>query len=351
MTDLSLPRRYSAGPRVLVAVTAAIIVLGIILIYARPGIHPSYLFFFFLPVAAAAVVLGPGVGVAMAALAVLGTLLPSVWLGLDQVMAGYSGSQGEGTALLFVWAVFLIAMAWLVGWVSARGGSLSLTQGLGGRAIRAIEQERRRTGQDIHDGIAQYAAAAYIEAEVLDQVTATSSPEIRAQVERVKHTLGMLVSEARAMAGNLRPPDLGPHEFSESLTRLVDGFETRTGIPTELEIEGDFDVLDESIRICLYRTSQEALTNIERHAEASLVRIWARASRGGADLIVRDNGKGFVPGPAEDGYVRHFGLSGMEERAGYLGGRLIIRSAPGEGTSVVMHIPSYQGRPNARVHF
>jgi signal transduction histidine kinase len=349
MTDLSLPRRYSAGPRALVVVTAAIIALGIVLIYAREGSHPSYLFFFFLPVAVVAVVLGARMGVAMAILAVLGTLLPSVWLGLDRVMAGFSQSQGEGTAILLVWAVFLIAMAWLVGWVSERGGSLSLTQGLGGKAIRAIEQERRHTGQDIHDGIAQYAAAAYIETEVLDEVTAQSSPEVRAQVERVKRTLSMLVAEARAMAGDLRPPDLGPHEFSQSLTRMVESFESRTGIEADLELEGDFGSLGESIRICVYRTTQEALTNVERHAEATLVRIWARGGRGGADLIVKDNGKGFVPERAEDDFVRHFGLSGMRERAGYLGGRLTIRSAPREGTSVVMHIPSYQGRQNGRI--
>jgi signal transduction histidine kinase len=349
MTDLSLPRRYSAGPRVLAAVTVAIILLGIVLIYARQGIHPSYLFFFFLPVAAAAVVLGAFSGVVMAVFAVVGTLLPSLWLGLDRVMAGFSESQGEGTAILLVWAVFLIAMAWLVGFVSERGGSLSLTQGLGGKAIRAIEQERRRTGQDIHDGIAQYAAAAYIEAEVLGEITARSAPEVQSQVERVKQSLSLLVAEARAMAGDLRPPDLGPHEFSESLGRLVDGFRSSTGTPVELELEGDFDAVDESIRICVYRTTQEALANVEHHAEATLVRIWARAGRGGADLIVRDNGKGFVPKQVESDIVRHFGLSGMRERAGYLGGRFVVRSAPGGGTSVVLHIPSYQGRQNGHI--
>ena len=78
--------------------------------------------------------------------------------------------------------------------------------------------------------------------------------------------------------------------------------------------------------------------------------IWARASRGGADLIVKDNGKGFDPENVEDdGAVRHFGLSGMQERAGYLGGRLAVRSTPGEGASVVMHIPSYQGRQYDRI--
>ena len=348
MTHLSMSRRPSAGPRALVVVTAAIILLCIALIYARHGSHPSYLFFFFLPVAAAAVVLGAWVGLIMAGLSVVGTLLPSLWVGLDQVLAGFE--QGETTAIIVVWAVFLLAVAWVVGWVSERGGSLSLTQGLGGRAIRAIEEERRRTGQDIHDGIAQYAAAAYIEAEVLGEVTAASSPEVREQVERVKRTLSMLVTEARTMAGSLRPPDLGPEEFTQNFTKLVEAFESRAGMSAELEFEGDFSFLSDAIRICLYRTTQEALRNIERHAEATSVRIWARAGRGAADLIVKDNGKGFDPDRVEDnGAIRHLGLSGMRERAGYLGGRLAIRSAAGEGTSVVMHIPSYQGRQYDRI--
>ena len=152
-------------------VTAAIVLLCVALIYARQGSHPGYLFFF-LPVAAAAVVLG----------------------------------------------------AWVVGWGSEGGGSLSLTQGLGGRAIQAIEEQGRRTGQDIHDGIAQHAAAAYIEAEVLSEVTAGSAPEVRDQVARVKHTLSLLATEARAMAGSLRPPDLGPEEFSQNFTKMVDDF-------------------------------------------------------------------------------------------------------------------------------
>jgi two-component system NarL family sensor kinase len=332
----------------LVVVTTAIILLCVALIYIRQGSHPGYLFFFFLPVAAAAVVLDAWVGLTMAALSVVGTLLPAIWLGLDHLSAGLA--KGGTTAMLVIWAVFLLAMAWVVGWVSERGGSLSLTQGLGGRAIRAIEEERRRTGQDIHDGIAQYAAAAYIEAEVLGAVAAGSSPEVQEQVERVKRTLGFLVAEARAMAGSLRPPDLGPEEFSQNFIKLVEDFESRAGTSAEVELEGDFGSISDPIRICLYRTTQEALRNIERHAEATSVRIWVRAGRGGAHLIVKDNGRGFDPERVEDsGPVRHLGLSGMRERAGYLGGHLAIRSAPLEGTSVVMHIPSYQGRQNDRI--
>lgn len=341
-------RRYSAGPRALAVAMAAAIVLGALLMYLREGSYSSLLFYFYLPVAAAAVVLGRRTGVLLALFAIAVAVIPSIWLGLDRVVFG-EGVEGERTAVIVIWAVFLVAMAWLVGWVSERGGSLSLTQGLGGRAISAIEKERRRTGQDIHDGIAQYAAAAFIETEVLAGLTAESEPPVRTQVERVKQSLDLLVTEARAMAGSLRPPALGPQEFADSLHQLADSFRARTGVPCDLELEGDFAAHSDSIRICVYRTMQEALSNAERHAEATAVRVWARAGKNGVDLIVRDNGRGFLVEEAydDDGGL-HFGLSGMRERAGYLGGRVVIRSAPGEGTSVVLHVPSYQGKQNGR---
>ena len=98
-------------------------------------------------------------------------------------------------------------------------------------------------------------------------------------------------------------------------------------------MEGDFTVHSDSMRICIYRTTQEALTNVERHSEATKVRVRARSSKGGVDLIVRDNGKGFEPKDHEDGNGNgngngHYGLRGMEERAGYLGGRLVIEALP-----------------------
>jgi signal transduction histidine kinase len=348
VASITFIRRFTAGPRFLVAATTLAIAFGVALMYFREGAHPSYLFFFYLPIAAVSVVLGRMIGLLMALVAVAAVLLPSIWLGLGALVSE-AGAKGEKAAIVIVWAIFLMSMAYLVGWVSERGGSLSLTQGLGGKTVRAIELERRRTGQDIHDGIAQYAAAAFIETEVLAELTAEAEPRVITQVERVKQTLDLLVAEARAMVGNLRPPALGPAEFSSSLSSLVEGFQKRTGVACDLELEGDFALHSDSVRICVYRTAQEALTNVERHSGATAVHVWARAGKGGVDLIVRDNGKGFDPeaAPPVDA-LHHFGLSGMRERAGYLGGRLTVKSAPGEGTSVVLHVPRYEAGRNDR---
>ena len=99
----------------------------------------------------------------MALVTIAATLLPCRLAGFGPSLDYVRSATAERAAILASWAVFLMAMAYLVGWVSERGGSLSFAQGVGGRAIRAMELERRRTGQDIHDGIAQYAAAAALE--------------------------------------------------------------------------------------------------------------------------------------------------------------------------------------------
>jgi len=204
--------------------------------------------------------------------------------------------------------------------------------------------ERRRTGQDIHDGIAQYAAAAFIETQLLSDLAAGGDPEVHKQVEKVKHSLALLIDEARSMVGQLRPPALGPVEFDASLFKLVQNFRDRTGISTDLELEGGFAAHTDSARICVYRTLQEALTNVEHHSAATAVHVWAKASKSGVDLIVRDNGKGFTPNNEDSVQTpARFGLSGMRERAGYLGGRLTVKSGDGEGTTIVLHIPKYEG--------
>ena len=347
MAEVPAKLRFTAGPRLLVAATSAAIALGAFLIYFREGSHPSYLFFFFLPIAAVSVVLGRMVGLLMALVTIAATLLPAVWLGLDRLMAT-SGVAAERAVILATWAVFLIAMAYLVGWVSERGGSLSFAQGVGGQAIRAMELERKRTGQDIHDGIAQYAVAASLETQVLADLTADADPQTQIQVERVRQSLDMLVFEARTMIGNLRPPALGADDFNASMSDLVESLQSRTGVFSDLELEGDFGVHTNSARICVYRILQEALANAEHHSGATTVRVWARASRSGVDLIVRDNGKGFDPKGLPPLNGNHFGLSGMRERAEYLGGRLVVKSGPGEGTSVVLHIPRYRGGGDGR---
>ena len=95
MAEAPAKLRFTAGPRLLVAATSAAIALGVFFIYFREGSHPSYLFFFFLPIAAVSVVLGRMVGLLMALVTIAVTLLPAVWLGIDRLMAASECAGGK----------------------------------------------------------------------------------------------------------------------------------------------------------------------------------------------------------------------------------------------------------------
>lgn len=328
------------GPRVLVAANLVIICLCTLLIYAGPDYHVSVLYFLYLPVAAVSVVRGRGVGVAVAIFTVLVVIGPMGFSGLRPLMPE-SASTAARIITLATWAAFLIAMAVLVGWVAENGGSLRLSRGLAGRAIWAFEAERRRMGQDIHDGICQYAAAAFVQAEILVKKLDETNPEMNKHLDQLRLALDALVKESRNVVNDLRPPSLSAERFVPTLTGVVEDYEARTGIECEMQMEGDFAGMADATRIAIYRTVQEALANVEKHARAKTAKVIVSSKRQGASIFIQDDGVGFDPECERE--AGHHGLSGMSERARFMGGQVEVSSAPGQGTSIVVNIPEYGG--------
>lgn len=299
----------------------------------------SFLYYFFVPVAAGAVLFGRRHGAAHAGLCILLVLLPVIREGLSYIY-GAATTAAEMLASFILWGAFLLATAFVVGWVSEHGGNLMLLQGLGADAIEAVERERKRLGFDIHDGIAQVVTTALMEVEVLEALTEDAAPEVKEEVSRLKQICGEAVREIRTMIGHLRPPQLSAHEFPATLTHFVGEFRDRTGVKVELAVEGDLSTHTNSMRICVYRVVQEALSNVEHHAEASRARVGVRATKGGVFLTVADDGVGFDADAYATGRANgHFGLAGMQERVSLLAGRMEVDSAPGHGTVVSAHIP------------
>ncbi len=312
---------------------------GAALLYTEVVTNRSaFLYFFFVPVSAGAVILGRLRGMLYAGIAGALILAAVLIRGLDWLYKPAETAEEAGS--LIVWGCLLLITAYLVGVVSERGGNRSVLQGVGSEAIAAVERERRRMGFDVHDGIAQTVTTAQMQVEILEALTQHAGPEIREEVQHLKETIGMSVHEIREMIGNLRPPPLQPDEFSATLQRLIDDFREHNGIKTEFEVEGDLPSHTDSMRICVYRIVQEALSNVEQHADASRVRVGIQATHAGVFLTVADDGVGFDPEKATDhGSNGHFGVLGMHERAALLRGRVRVDSAPGEGTVVRAHIP------------
>lgn len=145
------------------------------------------------------------------------------------------------------------------------------------------------------------------------------------------------VRSVRRISSELRPGVLDRLGLEAGIEWLLNQFEHRTGIKTALTMEGIKYWEDAELSTALFRITQEALTNIARHAHATLVRTRLLFTDRQVTLIIKDDGEGFDAG--DEFTTPSLGLLGMRERAGRLNGRLDITSAPGCGTELQISIP------------
>lgn len=210
------------------------------------------------------------------------------------------------------------------------------------RMMRIREAERSHLASELHDGPVQ---------DVQRILRSNLSSLARVIPTHDSDDLSELESTLRQIAGNLRdictdlkPPVLahfGLEKAAESCTR---SFQLRNSdIKVESRLSLGPDDLSEESRLVLYRILQEALNNIEKHADASTVRIDLTIRDDEVQLVVDDDGRGFRPSRRltkleERG---HFGLSGMRQRVDSVGGTLHIDSAVGKGTRITVLVPAY----------
>jgi signal transduction histidine kinase len=161
--------------------------------------------------------------------------------------------------------------------------------------------------------------------------------------------VGGALHEMRELIGHLRPAQFEDRSLSDILQDAVTAFDARGDAETSAEWIGEFPVNGVSItqRITLYRILQETLTNAQRHGRASHVHISATSDDSGTTLVVRDDGAGFDPDAVQRRKpgmpLARFGLHGMRDRAQILGGSFDIESAPGEGATVRVFLPRWEG--------
>lgn len=151
-----------------------------------------------------------------------------------------------------------------------------------------------------------------------------------------------MIQSLRELCAELRPPVLDNLGFVGAIQSLIEEFKKRTKIPIKfnLDINREEGLVD-SVELCTYRILQEALLNIQKHAQAHQVEVSLRYVETGLDLIVVDDGKGFILPDTLELYTlqNHFGLAGMKERANLIGGNLEIYTIPGHGCQLLLQIP------------
>jgi two-component system, NarL family, sensor kinase len=203
--------------------------------------------------------------------------------------------------------------------------------------LGAVE-ERNRLAREIHDNLAQGLTATTLQLESADALLDVGSPAERAR-EPLRRALSLTqtnLEEARRSVLDLRAAPLEGRSLSEALEVLVGRWETETGIDTHYATVNGARPLPPRVEVALYRTCQEALANVARHAAAEHVDVQLVSAPEQVQLVVEDNGRGFDGSGVPAG--RH-GLVGMNERVRMLGGSLEVRSSPGAGTRIEATVP------------
>jgi len=207
------------------------------------------------------------------------------------------------------------------------------------RMLTLQEDERRAISRELHDDIGQTLGALKIG---LHRLTTASPSDAAPLVLGCLQAADRALEKLRLLAMDLRPPQLDQLGLGDALEWLAQRQSAACGVPILCEL-GAFEARPPpAVESACYRIVQEALNNVARHAAASLVTIEVESDGTSTSLVVNDDGNGFDVDAARVRVVRtgSMGLIGMEERAQLAGGRLTVRSAPHEGTTVSATFPS-----------
>jgi len=208
-----------------------------------------------------------------------------------------------------------------------------------GRLVFAQEDERRRIAREMHDQFGEQLTALGLRIRMLKEACAGQA-DFSAQVEALERVAQQLDRDVDHLVWELRPTALDDLGLRAALANYVQDWSTRVSVSAELHTAGlADDRLASEIETTLYRIAQEALNNIAKHAKAEHVEIILERRSDHVSLIVEDDGVGFDPG-GEDTAGRGFGLLGMQERAALVGATLHIESAVGEGTTILVRMPT-----------
>jgi PAS domain S-box-containing protein len=211
------------------------------------------------------------------------------------------------------------------------------------RVEAAREEERTRISRELHDELGSTLTRVRWDIEALEREVATAStqpsPVVHERFAETARLVESTIESVQRIAAELRPTILDDLGLVASLESQVQQFQRATGITCQIDVlldDDDRDVTREQAT-ALFRVVQEALTNVSRHARASLVNIVLEQRDGEVALEVRDNGVGIDPEALAKPSA--LGVLGMRERAALVQGHIDISGRPGKGTVLRVRIP------------
>ena len=214
--------------------------------------------------------------------------------------------------------------------------------------VSAQENERQRIARELHDATGQTLTAIALGLRgmqtmiVADRSAAPAHVPVT-QVAELEGFATTALGELHQIISDLRPPQLDDLGLPAALRWYVQEFGKRRAVTTSFQVEGRTQALPDEYEIVIFRTTQEALTNVAKHACAGNVAVTLRYTPSRVRLTVQDDGIGFDAGRLSAGYRVNgqagWGLLGIHERAALLGGQIVVTSCADQGTTIEVDIP------------
>jgi signal transduction histidine kinase len=205
--------------------------------------------------------------------------------------------------------------------------------------LRAQEDERKRIARELHDDTSQSLTSLMVELKAAEN--AGSLAEIKPRLAELRSLAHETLEVVHNMAMELRPNALDDLGLVAALNKYAGDFCAKNDIPVDLQVsQAARRRFPPDVETAAYRITQEALANTVRHAGAKNVSIVVDLQGSILTLIIEDDGIGFdLDEATRRSPEQQLGLFGMYERASLVGGRLVIESQPGQGTSIFLEIP------------
>ena len=341
--------RINNDPVVRVSATGAVFAAYVVLLIPLAGpLGGGALFLAIVPVLVTAWLDG----------ALMGLLMGLIAAPIGALIVGAGGSNGTvgtltGETLSATVAFSLVGV--VVGKlrdVSRRAGVQSLMlmaeshrrQEAEGETRAAQEDERRRIAEDVHDDVVQVMTAVAVRLGLLRR--RLQDPGQLAVADGAQATVEQAIVRLRALIFDLSPPTLDRYGLAAAVRMKLEQFQSEGAFRCELHAEVDTEP-EPSVRVLIYRVTQEALSNVRKHAQATKVVVTITEDDAGVLVRIRDDGVGFSTGAVASAKAGHLGFRTMRERAQAAGGWLKTESTIGRGSTISLWVPNRPQGPRS----
>lgn len=276
-----------------------------------------------------------------------GVYLDSVETQLTSIQQAIDTQVNKTRSIILLVALSSIFMIFVVGTIlhfkHKRLSDEKISQ-LGQKIVTMQEEEQRHISRELHDGIVQVLVSIKYSLEATGIKLRKDKVEKPVPLQKAEENLTDAINEIRRISHHLHPRILDELGISEAMEALTSEFSERTGIEVSIYKPALKKLLPDTISTTLYRVLQECLVNIEKHANATKVRVGIEISNNWLTLKIEDNGKGISEKFDDNAYEQFvtsgIGLRNLTERVEYHSGQFKLHSSP-SGTIVIARIPKH----------